>query len=66
MERFGYWIKRIIEGKWKQCRSFCVRCEYYYECMSDSMSDSNDYKKHIKNALKLAGYPKKRGDKEEK
>lgn len=29
MERFKHWIRKIIKEKWKQCRSFCVRCKYY-------------------------------------
>ena len=39
MERFRYWIKRIMDGKWRQCRSFCVRCEYFKECKSDCDTD---------------------------
>lgn len=35
MERLFYWFRRILKHKWKQCKSFCVTCEYYDECKSD-------------------------------
>lgn len=46
MERFKHWIRKIIKGKWKQCRSFCVRCKYYNECMHDKKQ-----RKHNKKAI---------------
>lgn len=57
MERFRYWIKRIMDGKWKQCRSFCVKCQYYYECVSDSVPDLGDSEKRVKTCWlsKIAG-----------
>ena len=35
MERFMYWVRRIMKRKWKDCKSFCVLCEYFKECKGD-------------------------------
>lgn len=31
IEKFFYWIKNIIRNK-RNCRHFCVACEYYDIC----------------------------------
>lgn len=35
-EKWKYWLRRILGNQKKQCRSFCVSCEYYVNCKSDS------------------------------
>lgn len=44
MERFVYWIRRIIKHKWKECRSFCGTCGYYRDCKSDMGDLADDSK----------------------
>ena len=35
LEKWKYWILRISGKYKKQCRSFCVMCEYYNQCRVD-------------------------------
>lgn len=42
MEKWIYWLRRIVKKKWKDCKSFCVTCEYYQECKSDIGESDND------------------------
>ena len=42
MEKWIYWLRRIVKKKWKDCKSFCVTCEYYQECKSDIGECDND------------------------
>ena len=42
MEKWIYWLRRIIKKKWKECKSFCITCEYYQECKSDIGECDND------------------------
>lgn len=35
IEKWKYWIYKILGKKKKQCRCFCVTCEYYEMCKED-------------------------------
>lgn len=51
MERFVYWIRRIMKHKWKECRSFCGTCGYYRDCKSDTGDLADDSKSSQKRKL---------------
>ncbi len=39
MKRILFWMKKIVKGNVKYCKSFCPMCEYYEQCKDDGVME---------------------------